>query len=608
MQPTKIDNAIDNTIKQLVGYKYGARPWTAFTRTARQLGYRGALGLNLGSALRNLTQGANTYAKLGEKYTAIGYMNLVKNGSKELHDVGVLRNDFIQDRSMNATRKFWEKTDKGLFFFFETAEMINRGAAYYGAKAQAIAKGMNEQQAIEYGKKVVRDTQFTFGQVDTPAILGSDIGKTLGQFQTYNLKQAEFLGEMIKAKDVMGLMRYSIAATAMVYTVGKLFGADMKDIIPFSGVLTGETKLGQTPAIGATMGVIDAVTKDKDKYGNELTPGERVENAAKGFIPVIPGGVQAKKTIEGLGAAMKGYSESRSGRVQYPIEQSTTNLIRAGLFGKNNLPEAQEYFDKERTVLGEKQSQMLKESSDRKSLYDTFIQKRESDNTIEDQKAQVEASGKGFVSRESVVYLDPDSQEIRTINLAPKGTSGKQGIDAFKEDTDNNSKARQIWSIPNDQVSLEEKEQLFNQLGVTSEQVRYDYMTSFNNDEKTNYILSKQMDHNTLLQRLITGRQQSVSGKIFASDGVIDSLRDAGKISYNEAKALKALDFDINGKRIVKARSGGRKAKIKMVSLKDATKPFKFKTKPLKLAKIKLGSKSKKYKKVQGLQVKNPTV
>jgi hypothetical protein len=207
MRPTDIDNLLDNTIKQVFGYGAGQRPTTAITQKTRQWVYRGLLGLNPASVLRNLSQGANTYSELGERYTITGYAKLLKNwNSSELERVGILKNNFIEDRTISATRKLWEKIDKGLFYMFETAEKINRGAAYYGAKSKAINQGMSEKQAVNYAKGIVAKTQFLFSKIDTPAVLQSDISKTLGQFLSFGVKQTEFLTEKILAKDVAGIL------------------------------------------------------------------------------------------------------------------------------------------------------------------------------------------------------------------------------------------------------------------------------------------------------------------------------------------------------------------------------------------------------------------
>ncbi|WP_323157047.1 hypothetical protein, partial [Pseudomonas rhodesiae] len=80
----------------------------------------------------------------------------------------------------------------------DTAEHINRGAAYFGAKAKGLSQGMSEQEAIDFAKEIVRKTQFVFDSVDTPVGMSSDIMKTLLQFQSFTTKQIEFLGGKAK--------------------------------------------------------------------------------------------------------------------------------------------------------------------------------------------------------------------------------------------------------------------------------------------------------------------------------------------------------------------------------------------------------------------------
>lgn len=383
LRPTKVDNLIDNTIKQMVGYKFGQRPVARLSRKARQAIYRGTLGLNVGSALKNLSQGANTYAKLGERWTLHGYVSLLKNiKNPELERVGVLKQDMIQDRVMSASRQTMQKVDEGLFKFFETAERISRGAAYFGAKAKYLHdhKNATEEEAIEYAKNIVRDTQFTFGSVDTPVAMQSDIAKLLTQFQSYTLKQGEFLGEMVKAKDIAGLARYSIASIAVVHTIGQLYGMELKDIIP-------SVRIGLPPTISAPVEAGKAVLGVPDKFGNVPSPEQRVKNFGKSLIPLVPGGVQIKKTYEGLKDTSQGYSESQSGRVQYTVPQDAGSRIKGGLFGKQSFGERGEYFDEGRGVLGEEQSEQLKQSENKEEFYSQLVkerQERSQEDTIYD--------------------------------------------------------------------------------------------------------------------------------------------------------------------------------------------------------------------------------
>ena len=55
------------------------------------------------------------------------------------------------------------------------------------------------------------------------------------------------------------------------------------------------------------------------------------------------GGQQIKRTIEGVGSVNKGYSETKTGRVRFPIEKNLTNFLQGGVFGQYAVPEAKEF-------------------------------------------------------------------------------------------------------------------------------------------------------------------------------------------------------------------------------------------------------------------------
>ena len=347
MRPTWIDNMIDTGFKQMFGYSQGQRPVARVSQALRRATYRGMLGLNLGSALRNLSQGVNTYAVLGEKYTAIGYAKLFsKPNFDELVREGVLAQNFIEDRAISSTKKAIEKLDKSVWIFFDTAEKINRGSAYFGAKSKALASGMNEASAIEYAKKIVRQTQFAYDSVDTPLALSPDILKTFFQFQTYTTKQLEFLGGLVKDKNFAALARYAIGGTAFVYTVGQAVGMELEEILPWY-------RFDTPPSLKFPWEVAKAVTDAPDKYGNPRDTERKVEDVVKSGLGLIPGGIQAKKTYEGLKATEEGGSYDRAGRQQFEVGGTTGKDIQAALFGKYANKEAKSYFDK-KTDTGEK--------------------------------------------------------------------------------------------------------------------------------------------------------------------------------------------------------------------------------------------------------------
>lgn len=340
MRPTELDNLIDNTVKSVIGYRLGQRPLTRVTKFLRQMTYRALLGLNPGSALKNISQGINTYATLGEKYTAIGYAKLFNPSSiAELKREGVFEHGFIQDQTLSAVEKATEKIDKALFAFFETAERINRGAAYLGAKSQGLAKGMSEEEAIKYAKGIVRKTQFDFSPVDTPVAIQSDIVKTLAQFQNYSLKQTEFLLGMMKDKNFVGLMRYSVAGLAFVATIGQAFGMKLQDLLP-------SFRFDTPASLKLPAAIAGAALNTPDKYNQPRSLGKKLSDIGTAAIGLIPAGGQIKKTLEGAQAIDQGAVTNSKGTVEFPVGGSKLKDVQALLFGKYASPQAQGYFSK----------------------------------------------------------------------------------------------------------------------------------------------------------------------------------------------------------------------------------------------------------------------
>lgn len=349
LRPTRLDNLLDNTVKQVVGYRFGQRPVTALTSMLRRMTYRGMLGANLGSALRNLSQGVNTYATLGEKYTAVGYSKLFSPAARrELKEQGILDSTIIQDRSISSTRKVLEKADKALWFFFDQAEKVNRGAAYLGAKSKGLGRGMTEEEAVAYAKKIVRQTQFNYDSVDNPVALSSDLVKTLTQFQTYTTKQTEFLIELAKDRNFGGLVRYGLAGYLFVNTIGKAMGMEEKELLPIY-------RFGVPPSLKFPFEAVRAAVDAPDKYGNDRTAGEKAKDVGMAALGLVPGGSQMKKTFEGTQALEEGGSFDAAGRMQFEQENTPAANLQTVLFGKYASQNAKDYFDKEPGTGGDKE-------------------------------------------------------------------------------------------------------------------------------------------------------------------------------------------------------------------------------------------------------------
>jgi hypothetical protein len=353
MRPSDFDTAVDNTIKSIFGYKLGQRPVMKITRMLRQMAFRGMIGANLGSALRNLSQGVNTYAKLGEKYTAIGYYQFARKGTSELKALGVLGDDFITDRSINAVKKSLQKLDDGLFFFFDTAEKVNRGAAFYGARAKALADGKTLEQATDYAKKIVRETQFNYGAIDTPLALQGDINKLILQFLSYPVKQSEFLAGLAKNKEYMAIIRYTLGGMAFTYTLGTAVGMKPSELIPFK-----DQRWGVPPALKLPAEIVKAGLNTPDKYGQPRDTQQKLSDIGKVTWGMIPGGTQIKKTLEGINAVKTGGSFDKGGNLQFTTPQSIIGKSKTVLFGKYSSQNAKDYFNREK-IKTETQSKIL---------------------------------------------------------------------------------------------------------------------------------------------------------------------------------------------------------------------------------------------------------
>ncbi len=544
LRPEHLDNLVDNFIKSShIGYKFTARPVANISPKLRAMQYRGTLGLNLGSALRNTSQLANNYALLGEKKFAQGMIDLFTKGTKELVDNGVLVDNFIEDRNLNTTKQFLKKVDEGLYYMFSGAEKINRGNGYFGAKRQALEKGLSESEAIKYAVNFVKKTQFNFGPMDTPAILSGDIAKTLLQFQSFNLKNAEFLLNLAKDKNWGALARYTLSSILFAGTVGKLFGMDYKDIIPFSGVATGQTKIGQTPLIQAIGATGKIAFGDEDKRQQGITDLKRAGTA------FFPAGVQIKKSLEGLNLVNKGYNPSASDRVRYSAPDSLGGKAQALLFGANSTANAQDYFDNNRSPLGEKQSEQFKALvQDGFAPSDAMKPFRDMQEKAKEKKQIEESLKSGKVTVDTTAlqkYFELDQVANMTEDNLYSKAKKQQAI--FSK----------ISEILNDEIVTDDKKtEVLKSMGISRKYAEY-YNTAKESPEiRTAYMMDKMSEVDSV-DDLVKYRT-SVNGRVLLTTEVLNNLVEAGVLDSGSANLLKNLTIK-NGKVITPVRTGSSK-------------------------------------------------
>lgn len=235
-----------------------------------------------------------------------------------------------------------------------------------------------------------------------------------------------------------------------------------------------------------------------------------------------------------------------------------------------------------------------KEVSTKTSTFDDSSGKSLVKLEAEDELARKKAKLKQEIIRQNGKIYVPSGDSVKVIDLNPEKKKGT-GIASFVKEKDKYASAREVWNLD---IPQEQKNEIFKDLGVDPQDVRYDALTGYNNEIKTQYIVSKDMTHDQLLNRLIRGRVVSVSGDIFATDGVLKSLLDQNLISGSEYGTLKKLKLDKNGKSLtpVKVGSGGSRKKVKYdyTGLASKLQSSPIKLKKTKLNKVKLGRSNSK--------------
>ena len=221
---------------------------------------------------------------------------------------------------------------------------------------------------------------------------------------------------------VEGLQAYGAEEDKKIGAL-KLAGRQAGEVL--SNVPGGQSVAALYPEYGATVGDTKLPTRkdlfgegDPTRYGSGLLVAKGLQDPISKIVPPF-GGQQIKRTTEGLIAVREGESKTKGGDTQYLIDKSLKNYAQAGVFGKYSVPEAQEYFKGNKRPLSEKQSEVVRGSSDKGSTYNEIMQKREDSAQETKLRESVRESGQAQKTSEKYTYLDKDSGEVRSINLNP---------------------------------------------------------------------------------------------------------------------------------------------------------------------------------------------
>lgn len=351
-----------------------------------------------------------------------------------------------------------------------------------------------------------------------------------------------------------------------------------------------------------TKGKLDEAAKARED-GDDDKAEAKTKDAMYNILGQLPAGSQLKKTIQGIAAAHSGEVKDGNGETKVEFEKDNPfNLVQGALFGKNALIPVQVEEGKNSWVNLFKKGGLVANASNGMQINmptnNNPQQKQATDNQIDLQGLSKKEAASIKKKLKKGDYTFQDGLLVNKNGNVEKGVYKKlaqsqgQGDEAYRNwmkayDIDKTSTIKKEFTsfnatlnkLQNGTEKVDKaktavnmmtgkykdlpdwvKERYYKESGYTKDQIEYGAMTSHNEVSlMDNYWRQKAQEssHEDLIQELANGRRKSITGQMFAKNGVINKLRAEGYITKQEARALNATQFDTDGNKITKDTSGG---------------------------------------------------
>lgn len=351
-----------------------------------------------------------------------------------------------------------------------------------------------------------------------------------------------------------------------------------------------------------TKGKLDEAAKARED-GDDDKAEAKTKDAMYNILGQLPAGSQLKKTIQGIAAAHSGEVKDGNGETKVEFEKDNPfNLVQGALFGKNALIPVQVEEGKSSWVNLFKTGGLVANASNGMQINmptnNNPQQKQATDNQIDLQGLSKKEAASIKKKLKKGDYTFQDGLLVNKNGNVEKGVYKKlaqsqgQGDEAYRNwmkayDIDKTSTIKKEFTsfnatlnkLQNGAEKVDKaktavnmmtgkykdlpdwvKERYYKESGYTKDQIEYGAMTSHNEVSlMDNYWRQKAQEssHEDLIQELANGRRKSITGQMFAKNGVINKLRAEGYITKQEARALNATQFDTDGNKITKDTSGG---------------------------------------------------
>lgn len=432
---------------------------------------------NLSSSIAQVFNVPQGIAEAGGANSAKGLALTIKNIFKET--TPIKKSNFILERYGSGIfdkfdRSIIGNAKKGAIWITQVLDEVGTKYIWNSQYAKAIAE--NISNPIKYADDVTRKMVAGRGIGEVPLIQKSKIFQLAAPFQLEVGNLWHVMGDWVGEKQFGKLATFFLLSHVFNKGAEAIRGSNVSfdpiqasidayntysqeedkgmGLLKAGGRLTGEVlsniPLAQTaaaayPEYGFKIGDTQLPTReeffgkgDPTRFGSGLLVTKGLQDPLFKILPPF-GGQQIKRTIEGIKTTQKGYSDSATGRVRFPVETDPLRNIQRAAFGEYSTPAARNYFDNDTNVLGEKQSQTFKDlqkesPAKAKEYYQSIIDNRAKDNIIEKEKETLKSSGTGAIESETGVYLiKQDDGTVDTIDISkeieePKYT-GNAAID-----------------------------------------------------------------------------------------------------------------------------------------------------------------------------------
>jgi hypothetical protein len=459
-------NPLDRGIQKFTGRK--------FFQGLDWLNKRVKLNVILGNISSAVAQAGNMpqmMSKAGYRNYSMGIKDAIAGINKPNKTIDT--SPFIKERYTNAFSQFdtgtMANTKKFAGWITRALDEATTKAGWHAFYRQAQQKGV--KNPVKYADNLVRDMVAGRGIGEVPLIQKSKVFQMVAPFQVEVQNLWHVLGKQVGEKKFGELIKFAVAAygfnkaaeairgngvtfdpiEAVADAIATYKDEDDKKIgaIRASGRLLGEglsnVAFGQTvaslyPEYGMKIpGTDENITRkelfgreDPTRFGSGLIASRGIQDP---FYKVLPpfGGQQIKRTKEGIQSFARGFSESAKGLVRFPIEKNAINALKTATLGEYSTKEAREYFNKERNVLGEKQSELFKSGA---VSYDKIMSEREQNKELDKLKAgkksKAEDLGGGLFQIGDKFYSKELDKEFRSREKADEAITGKKFVDSGK--------------------------------------------------------------------------------------------------------------------------------------------------------------------------------